>query len=389
MTKCKSLKKPKRVILVAGARPNFMKVAPILEEMKKSADHFQPFFVHTGQHYDDEMSKAILQELRLPEPDVYLGVGSASHAVQTARIMMAFEEVVTEEKPGLVIVVGDVNSTLACALVASKAGVPIAHVEAGLRSFDRTMPEEINRVLTDRISDFLFTTCEDANRNLRREGIPEEHIYFVGNVMIESLRRFEPMLESSSVFDALGLRRGEYVLATLHRPSNVDDRETLEAILNAFQRIQQEIPLVFPAHPRTQKRMKEFGFQNLNSRLRVTEPMGYIEFLALEKHARFVLTDSGGIQEETTVFGIPCLTIRENTERPITIREGTNVLVGTRESRIVQESLKILNGGGTRGKVPQFWDDKVSERIVGVLRKKVGNQSKFQICNLKIPAQGG
>ena len=389
MTKCKSLKKPKRVILVAGARPNFMKVAPILEEMKKSADHFQPFFVHTGQHYDDEMSKAILQELRLPEPDVYLGVGSASHAVQTARIMMAFEEVVTEEKPGLVIVVGDVNSTLACALVASKACVPIAHVEAGLRSFDRTMPEEINRVLTDRISDFLFTTCEDANRNLRREGIPEEHIYFVGNVMIESLRRFEPMLESSSVFDALGLRRGEYVLATLHRPSNVDDRETLEAILNAFQRIQQEIPLVFPAHPRTQKRMKEFGFQNLNSRLRVTEPMGYIEFLALEKHARFVLTDSGGIQEETTVFGIPCLTIRENTERPITIREGTNVLVGTRESRIVQESLKILNGGGTRGKVPQFWDDKVSERIVGVLRKKVGNQSKFQICNLKIPAQGG
>ena len=360
--------RPKKVLLVAGARPNFMKIAPIWEAMRSRPADFRPVVVHTGQHYDDEMSKVFFQDLELPEPDVYLGVGSASHGVQTARIMMAFEEVMEEKKPDLVMVVGDVNSTLACALVASKLCVPLGHVEAGLRSFDRTMPEEINRVLTDQLSDYLFTTCEDAHENLRREGVPEERMHFVGNVMIESLLRVRPKTEASDVLARLGLERKAYALVTLHRPSNVDRRETFEPILDALRRIGQAIRVVFPAHPRTQKRMREFGLVRSSDDLMVVDPLGYLDFLCLEMNATFVLTDSGGLQEETTFFGIPCLTLRANTERPITLTQGTNTLVHADAETIVQESMNILDGKGKKGSIPRFWDDGVAQRIVEVLR---------------------
>ena len=344
-----------------------MKIAPILQEMKTYGDRFCPFFIHTGQHYDDEMSRIFLQELGLPEPDVYLGAGSGSHGSQTAKVMIAFEKVMMRERPDIVVVVGDVNSTLACALVASKMWVPIAHVEAGLRSFDRTMPEEINRMITDQLSDYLFTTCKDANKNLKREGIPTEKTYFVGNVMIESLIKCRPRVEESRVLEKLGLKEKEYVLTTLHRPTNVDSKDRFQDICNALHQIQQEIKVIFPAHPRTQERMKTFDLQGFNNRLIVMNPLGYFDFLALEMHARFVLTDSGGIQEETTLFGVPCLTIRENTERPITITEGTNTLVGVESEKIIQASYEILTKGGKRGRVPEYWDDKVSQRIVKIL----------------------
>lgn len=364
--------KKRKVLLIAGARPNFMKIAPIIEEMKRYPDVFDPVFVHTGQHYDDEMSKIFIEELGLPKPDVYLGVGSDSHAVQTAKIMIAFEEVMVKQKPDIVLVVGDVNSTVACALVASKHLVPVGHVEAGLRSYDRTMPEEINRLLTDQISDYLFTTCEDANGNLIKEGIREEKIHFVGNIMIESLLNAKQKINASRALSRMKLKPGGFVLTTLHRPSNVDDKKIFSGLFDALNRIQEEIPVVFPAHPRTQKQMEAFGFGTVNSRLIITNPIGYLDFLALEMHAKFVLTDSGGVQEETTIFGVPCLTIRENTERPITIEEGTNILVGTNPKRIVEEGLKILKGNIKEGNIPRFWDEKVSKRIVDVFLSETG-----------------
>ncbi|MFO7889296.1 MAG: UDP-N-acetylglucosamine 2-epimerase (non-hydrolyzing) [bacterium] len=363
-----------RVILVAGARPNFMKVAPVLEEMKKYPDKFVPFLVHTGQHYDENMSKVFFRDLGLPEPDVYLGVGSASHAVQTARIMMRFEEVVKEKNPDIIIVVGDVNSTLACALIGSKLHIPVAHIEAGLRSYDREMPEEINRVLTDQISDYLFTTCKDAENNLVREGIAKEKIYFVGNIMIESLINMDNRLDRSDILNRLSLTSGNYVLLTLHRPSNVDNKKQLAGILRALQKIQKEIPIIFPAHPRTVKKIHEFTLKQYISssrQLNIVEPINYIDFLRLEKSAAFVLTDSGGIQEETTFFNVPCLTLRSNTERPITVQEGTNQLIGSDPENIVKKSFDILSGNKKKGgKVPKFWDDRVSKRIVEVLLNK-------------------
>lgn len=362
---------PTEVFLIAGARPNFMKIAPIWEEMKKHPARFRPIFVHTGQHYDDRMSRVFLRDLGLPEPDIYLGVGSGSHALQTARIMIQFEKVMVKDKPDLVMVVGDVNSTLACALVSSKIGVPVAHVEAGLRSFDRRMPEEINRILTDQISDYLFTTCEEANENLKREGIPEERIHFVGNLMIQSLLKYRQKTERSHILQELGLDREQYCLVTLHRPSNVDQRETFQGILKALYQIQHKIKVVFPAHPRTQRRMRQFGLgrsmaQGVDNFM-IIDPLGYLDFLCLQMNARFLLTDSGGIQEESTFFGVPCLTLRENTERPITVTQGTNTLVGTDSERIIKESLKIISGGGKRGRVPELWDDRVAQRIVRVL----------------------
>jgi UDP-N-acetylglucosamine 2-epimerase (non-hydrolysing) len=360
-------KRTMKVFLVAGARPNFMKIAPLWSELQKHPHMFQAVFIHTGQHYDDEMSRIFLRELGLPDPDIYLDAGSGTHAEQTAKVMTAFEKVVINDRPDLVIVVGDVNSTLACALVASKAWIPVAHVEAGLRSYDRTMPEEINRILTDQISEYLFTTCRDADENLVREGIPRKKIHFVGNIMIESLLRYRARFEASQILERLGLEKKAYALITLHRPSNVDERITFQNILKELDRIQKEIKVVFPAHPRTKRRIKEFDLEDLNHRLMVIDPMGYFDFLALEKNARFVLTDSGGVQEETTFFGVPCLTIRPNTERPITIDEGTNTLVGTDAETIVSESLNILNGNGKRGKIPKYWDGGVSERIVKVL----------------------
>lgn len=359
-----------KIVLVAGARPNFMKVAPILRLLRENPSSFQPVFVHTGQHYDVEMSELFLAELNLPAPDYYLGVGSGSHAEQTGRVMTAFEQVLARERPDLVMVVGDVNSTLAAALTAAKLCIPVAHVEAGLRSFDRTMPEEINRVLTDHLCEQLFTTCEDANANLRAEGIGEEKIHFVGNTMVESLLTYRALAERSSIGERLGVEPSNFCVVTLHRPSNVDRPEVLRALMSALEEIAAELPVVFPAHPRTQKRLQEFGVWHPGGeagQVVILEPVGYFDFLWLEAHARLVITDSGGVQEETTILSVPCLTVRENTERPITIAMGTNVLVGSDPARLVEEARRVLRGDGKRGAVPALWDADVSKRIIAVL----------------------
>ncbi|HID05676.1 MAG TPA: UDP-N-acetylglucosamine 2-epimerase (non-hydrolyzing), partial [Armatimonadetes bacterium] len=320
----------RHVMLVAGARPNFMKIAPIWEAM-----HAYPELcacvVHTGQHYDYEMSQVFFQDLRLPKPDIYLDVGSGTHAVQTARIMERFEKALMEHHPDIVVVVGDVNSTLACSITAVKLQVPVAHVEAGIRSFDRTMPEEINRVATDAVSDILFPPTQFGYDNLIREGKSPEQIFLVGDVMIDTLLRFLPIAKQRPTLSELGVTPNGYALMTLHRPHNVDHPAPLERILNAVEAIQRDIPIVFPIHPRTVRRLKEFGLkERLNTMPNVIQldPIGYLDFINLMAHARFLLTDSGGIQEETTVLGIPCLTMRENTERPETIEMGTNTLVG-------------------------------------------------------------
>ena len=354
-------------LLIAGARPNFMKVAPIYAEMKRRSDEFDPIIVHTGQHYDAAMSDAFFEDLKMPTPDVYLGVGSASHAVQTAKIMTEFEPVVLEHKPDWVLVVGDVNSTIACALVCAKLGVRTAHVEAGLRSRDRTMPEEINRILTDAISDLLFTTSQDADANLADEGVPAEKIRFVGNVMIDSLFGHLKLAESSSVRDDLGLVKDGYAVVTLHRPSNVDDKIEFAGILDALRAIAERLPCVFPVHPRTRAKIDEFGFGDViaRSNIMLIDPLGYLDFMRLYSGARLVLTDSGGLQEETTVLGIPCLTLRNNTERPITIELGTNILVGTDREKTKAAAFGVLtaNVESTNAKIPPLWDGKTAERI--------------------------
>ena len=314
-----------KVLNVVGARPNFMKVAPLVAAMKRRGREFAPLVVHTGQHYDARMSDAFFRDLGLPEPDVHLGVGSGSHAAQTARVMIEFEPVVLEHKPDWVLVVGDVNSTLACALVCSKLGVKVAHVEAGLRSRDRAMPEEINRILTDQISDLLLTPSPDGDANLRGEGIPESRIRFVGNVMIDSLLAQLKNAENSRIREDLGVAGADYAALTLHRPSNVDDPAAFARILDALENIAQRLPIIFPVHPRTRARLDEFGLAarlEQTANIRVIEPLGYLDFLRLYSGARLVLTDSGGIQEETTALGIPCLTLRENTERPVTVTLG-------------------------------------------------------------------
>jgi UDP-N-acetylglucosamine 2-epimerase (non-hydrolysing) len=431
-----------------------MKAAPIYSELKK-CKCFQPIIVHTGQHYDRDMSDVFFRDLGMPEPDIYLGVGSASHAVQTAKIMEKFEPVCLREKPDLVMVVGDVNSTIACALTAVKLGIKIAHVEAGLRSFDRTMPEEINRLLTDQISDYLFTTCKDADRNLVREGIAKNKIFFVGNVMIDTLKKLRaksPLvgirsprnnIEDSEhsdefpnvlsglpdiahrVYKNYKLHKKQYALVTLHRPSNVDDSDTFKGIMSALQQIARRITVIFPVHPRTMKMLtpslihrtsrhpeqpalsviltlnnvkgkdpkKEEILRVSDKTLRMTsggvcnniiftKPLGYLEFMNLMADAALVLTDSGGIQEETTILGVPCLTLRNNTERPITITEGTNKLVGTDPTRIVKESKKILAKVGMLEKYhrnhfaggkkrPMYWDGKAASRIIKILIKEL------------------
>lgn len=362
-----------RVLNVVGARPNLVKIAPLYDEMCRFEDVKQTL-LHTGQHYDDALSRVFFQDLGIPQPDLYLGVGSGTHAEQTARVMVAFEQVLLEDKPDVVVVVGDVNSTMACAITAAKCWVPLAHVEAGLRSFDRRMPEEINRIVTDSLSDFLFTTCRDADENLQREGIGREKIHFVGNVMIDTLHKHRARAKRLRTAQGLGLEAGEYAVLTLHRPSNVDVPEVLSGILDALRRIQQDIPILFPAHPRTVGRIAEFGFGDLLAaapNLRVTEPLGYLEFLDLMIHACLVLTDSGGIQEETTILDVPCLTLRENTERPVTIVEGTNTLVGVDPERIVAETRRILAGETKEGRTPELWDGCAAERIVAILRKRL------------------
>ena len=362
------------ILNVVGTRPNLMKIAPLIEEMRKHSD-VCPTLLHTGQHYDDKMSQVFFDELGIPAPDIYLGIGSGSHAEQTARVMLAFEQVLVEKHPDVVVVVGDVNSTMACSITAAKLWIPVAHVEAGLRSFDRRMPEEINRVVTDALSDLLFTTSRDANENLLREGVAAERIFFVGNVMIDTLLRHRERAMALNTPARFGLQVGEYALLTLHRPSNVDVREVFSGILDALVAIQQHLPILFPVHPRTRERIAEFGFSPRLAdapNLRLTEPLGYLEFLDLMMHAKMVLTDSGGIQEETTILGIPCLTIRESTERPITITEGTNTLVGTSPGRIIAEAQRILSGDSKVGRTPELWDGRAAERIVAIIRRVVG-----------------
>ena len=355
----------RKYLLVAGARPNFMKIAPIHKALSARRDgHLgaEIILVHTGQHYGRNMSDDFFRDLGIPEPDVNLEVGSGSHAEQTARIMMAFEPVCLEHNPDWVIVVGDVNSTLACALTAKKLGIRVAHVEAGLRSRDMSMPEEINRLCTDAISDLLFTTDAMASENLRNEGVCREKIHFVGNTMIDTLLQQIDRARQLPLPD--GVEPGRYAVVTLHRPANVDSPEGLAMILGAVNVIAERIPVIFPVHPRTASRLSDIA---LHPAIQVVEPMSYLPFLGLVARSRMVLTDSGGIQEETTVLGVPCLTMRPNTERPITCEIGTNILVGTDPECIVRAAHSILDGNARRGSIPEKWDGRAAERITEVL----------------------
>ncbi|PKO45809.1 MAG: UDP-N-acetylglucosamine 2-epimerase (non-hydrolyzing) [Betaproteobacteria bacterium HGW-Betaproteobacteria-4] len=360
------------VICIVGARPNFMKMAPILRAFAAHQPAIPTLLVHTGQHYDRDMNDKLFEDLRLPHPDINLEVGSGSHAVQTAEVMRRFEPVVDEKKPSCVLVVGDVNSTLACTLVAVKKGIPVVHVEAGLRSYDRAMPEEINRVLTDQVADLLYTTERSAADNLAREGIAGERIRFVGNVMIDSLlsnrefaRKPADCLRAAGIDPALINGPQGFGIVTMHRPSNVDHPEVLESLLNVLREISESIPLVFALHPRTKANIERFGLGQLvnNTRMIMLPPQGYLEMLGLMSNARIVLTDSGGLQEETTALGVPCLTMRENTERPITIEQGTNTMVGRDVEAIRHHAAEVLEGRGKSGRVPEFWDGHTAERI--------------------------
>lgn len=379
----------KKIFIVVGARPNFMKAAPLLKEFKRNPG-FKPILVHTGQHYDHAMSEAFFKELQLPPPAIYLGVGSGTQAVQTGKIMIKFERACLEDRPDLVMVVGDVNSTLACSLTAAKLRIPLAHVEAGLRSFDRTMPEEINRILTDQLADFLFTTCEEADENLIKEGIPKSKIFFVGNVMIDTLLTHLRMAQASNVLERLGIKGNnaikKYALLTLHRPSNVDQPIVLKRIFGALQELAEDIPIIFPAHPRTLKQIRRHKLmgdvfvrekagplekERLPGKILLLPPLGYLDMLSLLSQATFVLTDSGGIQEETTILGVPCLTLRENTERPITVREGTNTIVGNQPDRILKAARSLLKGDVPKKRRPRYWDGKAAVRIMKILQRKL------------------
>jgi len=362
-----------KIINVVGARPNFMKMAPIIEAMNKYPDKIQHLLVHTGQHYDARMSQSFFIDLGMPKPDINLEVGSASHAEQTARIMVEFEKVCLKEKPDLVVVVGDVNSTMACTITAKKLGIRVAHVEAGLRSRDMSMPEEINRLCTDVLCDYLFTTDHFANENLKAEGVGDDKVFFVGNVMIDTLLKHKKRASSLNLMDSLGLKKKGFATLTMHRPGNVDNRETLQGILEALKIISGNLPIIFPIHPRTRKMVEQFDLMDYFnegddvSGIWITEPLGYLEFLHLNMNARLVLTDSGGLQEETTVLGVPCITMRPNTERPITCEVGSNVMVGSDKEAILREALRVLEGDIEEGGVPEKWDGKAAERIVDVL----------------------
>jgi UDP-N-acetylglucosamine 2-epimerase (non-hydrolysing) len=414
--------KSAKIFTVVGARPNFMKAAPIIAAIRKHYERVQTqaqsgearnssvvlqnVLIHTGQHYDTAMSDQFFSDLNIPKPDVHLGVGSGSHAAQTAEVMKRFEEVLMRERPDLLVVVGDVNSTLACALVAAKISYDakgsrplIAHVEAGLRSFDREMPEEVNRILTDHVADLLFITEESGLHNLRKEGISDEKIHFVGNTMIDSLLAFKSKAEGSPILEKLGLRNGDsakgagngtaqFALLTLHRPSNVDQRNTLLNILEGLQELSNTCPVIFPVHPRTRKRIAEFGFERFftvpnhsnskrdsiparaDGRIQLVDPLGYLDFLCLMGRASVVVTDSGGIQEETTCLGVPCVTVRENTERPITVKVGTNILAGTSQAGIRQATRQQLTSKVSGG-VPEAWDGRSAERILAVICREI------------------
>jgi UDP-N-acetylglucosamine 2-epimerase (non-hydrolysing) len=361
-----------KIANVVGARPNFMKIAPLLREMRKQPA-IEPMLIHTGQHYDDSMAGRFFEDLEIPAPDVSLEVGSGSHASQTAEVMKRLEPVLNDSRPDVVLVVGDVNSTVAAALTAVKLGIAVAHVESGLRSFDRSMPEEINRVVTDAISEYLFVTEESGYRNLVREGVDVRKIHMVGNVMIDSLDRSRSVWGRSGILAELGLTRGRYGVVTLHRPSNVDDPAMLRLLMQALSDISRELPLVFPVHPRTRSRLEQIeggGSAGRSGGIRYVSPLGYLNFIALVAGSRVVLTDSGGLQEETTALGVPCLTLREQTERPITVTHGTNRIVGTSPDRIVAEALRALAAPmPALARVP-LWDGKAAERIVAVLLER-------------------
>jgi UDP-N-acetylglucosamine 2-epimerase (non-hydrolysing) len=374
-----------RLLSVVGARPNFMKIAPIVEEIKTFSD-MDHCLVHSGQHYDELLSANFFADLSLPTPDVNLRVGSGSHAVQTAEIMKRLEPVLTDRKPDMVLVVGDVNSTIAAALTAVKLGIGVAHIEAGLRSFDMTMPEEINRRLTDAISNMLFVTERSGVDNLKREGVPEDKIYLVGNVMIDSLLHHRAEAERSPILDRLALRENgngcrPYGVLTLHRPANVEDPATLENILSAISALAADLPVLFPIHPRTRKNIESFGLSGYLARTVTAEcgivpldPLGYLDFLALNDHARLVLTDSGGVQEETTVLGVPCLTLRERTERPATVEHGTNQIVGLDPKRILSAARSILRNPKPAARKPPLWDGNAAPRIVNLIRRELLNR---------------
>jgi UDP-N-acetylglucosamine 2-epimerase (non-hydrolysing) len=354
------------ILCVVGARPNFMKMAPILRALEAYPE-IQPYLVHTGQHYDDDMSRVFFDELGIPAPDRDLEIGSDTHARQTARIMTAFEPVLLERAPNLVVVVGDVNSTLATSLVAVKLGIPVAHVEAGLRSWDRSMPEEINRIVTDSVSDLLFATSPDAVENLRREGVAADKIHLVGNPMIDTLQTHLPAARGRGALERFGLSSRSYALVTLHRPSNVDQDDSLRRVLDALAGVSERLPVLFPAHPRTRARMDRAAIPA--SGIRVVDPLGYLDFLCLMDQARFLVTDSGGIQEETTALGVPCLTLRPNTERPITITEGTNRLLGDDPAAILPAAKRLIEGDFPRPLCPELWDGRAGIRIASVLAR--------------------
>jgi len=354
-------------LVVAGARPNFIKIAPLMEELRGRVS-FHSRLVHTGQHYDRAMSENFFRDLGIPEPDINLGVGSGSHGEQTGRVLIQMEALLEEQRPDVLVVVGDVNSTLAASLAAVKLQIPIAHVEAGLRSGDRTMPEEINRILTDAISTWLFTTEADADKNLLREGVAPERIHRVGNVMIDTLLRNLARARKLNTLEDLGLEPGGYALLTLHRPSNVENSEKLQALFAALEEIHRELPIVFPVHPRTAAAI-EAHLGGSQPTLRNTEPLDYLDFLRLMADAKLVLTDSGGIQEETTALGVNCLTLRDNTERPITVTEGTNTIVGSHPDVILSETRKILGGESKTGRTPELWDGAAARRIVDIIER--------------------
>jgi UDP-N-acetylglucosamine 2-epimerase (non-hydrolysing) len=355
----------KTIVHVVGARPNYMKIAPLMSALAGTPG-IRQVLVNTGQHYDDAMSRGFIRDLQLPAPDRDLGVGSASHAVQTAKVMIGFETVCLEERPDLVVVVGDVNSTMAATLVAAKLLIPVAHVEAGLRSGDRTMPEEINRIVTDSLADILLTPSSDGDENLLREGVPASKIHLVGNIMIDTLMRHLPSATLERIADRVNVSDRAYALLTLHRPSNVDEPTILRGILAALETVSADMPIVFPVHPRTRERLQTFGLNRLLDRLTMTEPLGYVDFLSLSSHARIVLTDSGGLQEESTALGIPCLTLRENTERPITVSHGTNRVVGVNPEAI-RAGYRDAMASTEHARRPPLWDGQTAPRIAAVL----------------------
>jgi UDP-N-acetylglucosamine 2-epimerase (non-hydrolysing) len=374
------------ILCVVGARPNFMKIAPIMAAFQQSSNTIPSYLVHTGQHYDADMKASFFTQLGIPEPDVDLGVGSGSHAIQTAEIMRRFEPVLDEVKPAAILVVGDVNSTIACALVATKKGIPVIHVEAGLRSYDRGMPEEVNRVLTDQISDLLFTTEASARDNLLREGIDQQRIQFVGNVMIDTLinHKARAVSAQSTIQDKLGedvvgTCSSGYAVLTMHRPSNVDEPVILERLIKVIAEISEHIPVIFSVHPRTKQALNKAGLMQIIDRsghFYQLPPLGYLELLGLMKGARLVLTDSGGLQEETTALGVPCVTLRENTERPITVDQGTNTIVGTDVELIRTTIMEILQNGGKAGRLPELWDGKAALRIKNYLSQWLTTHGK-------------